>query len=161
MPSASFSDHKQLKKKNRRERQHGQKIKTSKTSKNILRTYLLVRIGSIERRLRSSLSRSRVLHRAMVDAVVRMERPQCSRDFFASLGFMPWAAKRRGWGGREGGDEMRRNETKWVVVVVVVVVPHIQRIGCQPEKTTLHGGQSRSWSAKQGKKEWVCNRVTV
>ena len=38
-------------------------------------------------------------------------------------------------------------------VVVVVVVSHIQRIGCQPEKTTLHGGQSRSWSAEQGKKE--------
>ena len=33
----------------------------------------------------------------------------------------------------------------------VVVVSHIQRIGCQPEKTTLHGGQSRSWSAEQGK----------
>ena len=31
------------------------------------------------------------------------------------------------------------------------VVSHIQRIGCQPEKTTLHGGQSRSWSAEQGK----------
>ena len=39
------------------------------------------------------------------------------------------------------------------VVVVVVVVSHIQRIGCQPEKTTLHGGQSRSWSAEQGKKK--------
>ena len=38
-----------------------------------------------------------------------------------------------------------------MVVVVVVVVSHIQRIGCQPEKTTLHGGQSRSWSAEQGK----------
>ena len=36
-------------------------------------------------------------------------------------------------------------------VLVVVVVSHIQRIGCQPEKTTLHGGQSRSWSAEQGK----------
>ena len=36
-------------------------------------------------------------------------------------------------------------------IVVVVVVSHIQRIGCQPEKTTLHGGQSRSWSAEQGK----------
>ena len=34
---------------------------------------------------------------------------------------------------------------------VVVVVSHIQRIGCQPERTTLHGGQSRSSSAKQGK----------
>ena len=31
------------------------------------------------------------------------------------------------------------------------VVSDIQRIGCQPEKTTLHGGQSRSWSAEQGK----------
>ena len=40
-----------------------------------------------------------------------------------------------------------------VVVVVVVVVSHIQRIGCQPGKTTLHGGQSRSWSAEQGKKK--------
>ena len=39
------------------------------------------------------------------------------------------------------------------IVVVVVVVSHIQRIGCQPEKTTLHGGQSRSWSAEQGKKK--------
>ena len=38
--------------------------------------------------------------------------------------------------------------------VVVVVVSHIQRIGCQPEKTTLlHGDQSRSWSAEQGKNE--------
>ena len=35
--------------------------------------------------------------------------------------------------------------------IVVVFVSHIQRIGCQPEKTTLHGGQSRSWSAEQGK----------
>ena len=44
----------------------------------------------------------------------------------------------------------RRPQTS-VTVVVVVVVSHIQRIGCQPEKTTLHGGQSRSWSAEQGK----------
>ena len=41
------------------------------------------------------------------------------------------------------------------VVVVVVVVSHIQRIGCQPEKTTLHGGQSRSWSAEQGKENKI------
>ena len=40
----------------------------------------------------------------------------------------------------------------WHVVVVVVVVSHIQRIGCQPKKTTLRGGQSRSWSAERGKK---------
>ena len=38
-----------------------------------------------------------------------------------------------------------------MVSLHVVVVSHIQRIGCQPEKTTLHGGQSRSWSAEQGK----------
>ena len=31
-----------------------------------------------------------------------------------------------------------------------MVVYHIQPIGCQPEKTTLHGGQSRSWSPEQG-----------
>ena len=43
------------------------------------------------------------------------------------------------------------NSSDDIVVVVVVVVSHIQRIGCQPEKTTLHGGQSRSWSAEQGK----------
>ena len=30
---------------------------------------------------------------------------------------------------------------------------YIQRIGYQPEKTTLHGGQSRSWSAEQGKEK--------
>ena len=35
--------------------------------------------------------------------------------------------------------------------LVIVVVSHIQRIGCQPEKITLHGGQSRSWSAEHGK----------
>ena len=34
---------------------------------------------------------------------------------------------------------------------VAVVVSHIQRIYCQPEKTTSHGGQSRSWSAELGK----------
>ena len=40
--------------------------------------------------------------------------------------------------------------------VVVVVVSHIQRsIGCQPENTTLHGGQSRSWSAEQGKENKI------
>ena len=37
------------------------------------------------------------------------------------------------------------------VVVVVVVVSHIQHIGCQAVKTTLHGGQSHSWSAEQRK----------
>ena len=37
------------------------------------------------------------------------------------------------------------------LLLLFVVVSHIQRIGCQPEKTTLHGGQSRSWSAEQGK----------
>ena len=46
---------------------------------------------------------------------------------------------------------------------VVVVVSHIQRVGCQPEKTTLHGGQSRAWSAERGKenqeRKSVCVRV--
>ena len=36
-------------------------------------------------------------------------------------------------------------------VILYVVVSHIQRIGCQPEKSTLHSGQSRSWSAGQRK----------
>ena len=64
-----------------------------------------------------------------------------------------------------GTPEKQRNKktkTSNMVVIVycyigcedeVIVVSHIQRIGCQPEKTTLlHGGQSRSRSAKQGKK---------
>ena len=40
---------------------------------------------------------------------------------------------------------------------VVVVVSHIQRIGCQPENTSvsLHGGQSRSWSAEQEKENKI------
>ena len=33
---------------------------------------------------------------------------------------------------------------------VLCCVFHIERIGCQPERTTLHGG-SRSSSAEQGK----------
>ena len=34
---------------------------------------------------------------------------------------------------------------------IAIVVSHIQRIGRQPGKTTLHSGQSRSsWSAEQG-----------
>ena len=35
---------------------------------------------------------------------------------------------------------------------IAIVVSHIQRIGRQPEKTTLHSGQSvpRAWSAEQG-----------
>ena len=45
----------------------------------------------------------------------------------------------------------RQSTTSHNIIVVVVVGSHIQRIGCQPEKTTLHGGQSRSWSAEQGK----------
>ena len=51
-----------------------------------------------------------------------------------------------------------------VVVVVVVVVSHIQRIHWLPtrKKTTLHGGQSRSWSAEQEqKKEKVWQHAPV
>ena len=44
--------------------------------------------------------------------------------------------------------------TNQVRIRCFVVVSHIQRIvGCQPEKTTSRGGQSRSWSAEQGKKK--------
>ena len=39
--------------------------------------------------------------------------------------------------------------------VVVFVVSHIQRIGCQPQKTTLHGDQSRSWSAEERKENKI------
>ena len=49
-----------------------------------------------------------------------------------------------------------------VIVVVDIyddVVSHIQRIGCQPEKTALPGGQYRSWSAEQGKKENIKSLV--
>ena len=43
---------------------------------------------------------------------------------------------------------------------VSCVISHIKRIGCQPEKLlpgniTLHGGQSRSWSAKQRNKYFI------
>ena len=41
--------------------------------------------------------------------------------------------------------------TTWYLTGFPIVF-HIQRIGCQPEKTSSHGGQSRSWSAEQGKK---------
>ena len=44
------------------------------------------------------------------------------------------------------------------VSVVVVVVSHIQRIGCQPKKNyqvLYTGGQSRSWSAEQGKENKI------
>ena len=40
------------------------------------------------------------------------------------------------------------------------IVSHIQRIGCQPEQTTLHGGQSRSWSAEQGKENKIKSLAT-
>ena len=40
-----------------------------------------------------------------------------------------------------------------VAVVVIVVVSYIQRIGCQPEKTTLHDGRFQSWSAEEQGKE--------
>ena len=56
--------------------------------------------------------------------------------------------------GRDGKILSDHNRQDGNVTVVVVVVSHIQRIGCQPEKTTLHGGQSHSWSAEQG--QCVC-----
>ena len=36
-------------------------------------------------------------------------------------------------------------------VIVVPFVSNIERIGCQSEITTLHGGQSRSWFAEPQK----------
>ena len=35
--------------------------------------------------------------------------------------------------------------------MIIEVVYHIQRISCQPGKTTSYGGQSRAWSPEQGK----------
>ena len=52
------------------------------------------------------------------------------------------------------GEKNVKTFSRWdQMLQIVVVVSHIQRIGCQPEKTTLHGGQSRSWSAEQGQKK--------
>ena len=45
----------------------------------------------------------------------------------------------------------QQRSTRLDRVVVVVVISHIKRIGYQPEKTTLHDGQSRSRSAEQVK----------
>ena len=42
---------------------------------------------------------------------------------------------------------LKKNHLFWLLFVV----SHIQRIGCEPEKTTLNGGHSRSWSAEQRK----------
>ena len=59
---------------------------------------------------------------------------------------------RKVWSDVQNKWDDNKNENRHLLEpVVVVVVSHIQRIGCQPEKTTLHGGQSRSWSAEQGK----------
>ena len=46
---------------------------------------------------------------------------------------------------------LNAEETSGVSVSVSVLLSHIQRIGCQSGKTTLHGDRSRSWSAEQGK----------
>ena len=51
--------------------------------------------------------------------------------------------------GRYCSTEQTKKQTN--MHVVVIVVSHIQCIGYQPEKSTLHSGQSRSWSAEQGK----------
>ena len=41
----------------------------------------------------------------------------------------------------------------YMLLFVVVVVSHIQRMLPTRKKTTIHGGQSRSWSAETGKKK--------
>ena len=38
---------------------------------------------------------------------------------------------------------------------LVVIISHIQRIDCQTEKTTQHGGPSRLWSAEEGKENTI------
>ena len=35
----------------------------------------------------------------------------------------------------------------------LTLFPHMHRVGCQPEKNYFHGGQSRPWSAEQGKEK--------
>ena len=47
----------------------------------------------------------------------------------------------------------RKEKVHIIVYLFVVVVSHIQRNGCQPEKATSHGGQSRSCSTDQEKKK--------
>ena len=47
---------------------------------------------------------------------------------------------------------LKENQKRTLVIKKMF---QIQRIGCQPEKTTLHGRQSRSWSAEQGKENIV------
>ena len=49
----------------------------------------------------------------------------------------------------------KRGQTIQMLLLWLFVVSRIQRFGCQPEKTTLHGGQSRSWSAEQGKENKI------
>ena len=49
-------------------------------------------------------------------------------------------------------DQVSQDHTSYrKYTLTLIAVSHIQRLGCQPEKITLHGGQSRSWSAEQGK----------
>ena len=40
-----------------------------------------------------------------------------------------------------------------IVVVFLLLFLTFSAMVANPKKTTLHGGQSRSWSAEQGKKE--------
>ena len=57
-------------------------------------------------------------------------------------------------------DQTLHGISSGLLTVVAVVVSHIQRIGCQPEKTTLHGGQSRSWSAPDITDDSLLNRIS-
>ena len=52
-----------------------------------------------------------------------------------------------------GADCVGGQEKELLLVVVVVLLFHtFSVLVANPKNTTLHGDQSRSWSAKQGKK---------
>ena len=57
------------------------------------------------------------------------------------------------WRSGTSGGSTSRIRTRELLLPRTSPSSHIQRFVCQPEKTTFHGGQSRSWSAEQGKKE--------
>ena len=80
--------------------------------------------------------------------------PQCPLPHLDYFRILPWLSVRPcpTLGSAEAHDSesfVGVLQSRWHVVVVVSYIP---RIGCQPEQTILHGGQSRSWSTEQGKK---------
>ena len=87
----------------------------------------------------SRLTRDGTAEPVSRDQILRRERGQENIIFLCS------ADHEQGW-------QPYPVDSYSAICVVVIVVSHIQRIGCQPEKTIfLHGGESRSWSAEQVK----------